>query len=63
MYSDSEAQMRRGEEPEYDPDAYQDSENETSLFAGTVYEANNEEADCIYAGVDENMDRRRKVKR
>ena len=55
--------MRRGEEPEYDPDAYQDSENETGLFAGTVYEADDEEADCIYAGVDENMDRRRKVRR
>ncbi|KAF8324232.1 PRP1 splicing factor, N-terminal-domain-containing protein [Amanita rubescens] len=59
----AEAQMRRGEEPEYDPDAYHDPENETGLFAGTVYEADDEEADRIYAFVDDNMDRRRKTRR
>ena len=40
--------MRRGE-----VDAYQDPENETGLFAGVVYEADDEEADRIYAGVDD----------
>ncbi|KAM6499032.1 PRP1 splicing factor, N-terminal domain containing protein [Amanita muscaria] len=59
----AEAQMRRGEEPDYDPDAYQDPENETGLFAGTVYEADDEEADNIYAQVDEEMDKRRKNRR
>ncbi|KAF8635343.1 hypothetical protein AX15_000461 [Amanita polypyramis BW_CC] len=55
--------MKRGEEPDYDPDAYQDPENETGLFAGTVYEADDEEADRIYAGVDDQMDKRRKTRR
>ncbi|KAF8639331.1 hypothetical protein AX17_001579 [Amanita inopinata Kibby_2008] len=59
----AEAQMRRGEEPDYDPDAFQDPENETGLFAGTVYEADDEEADRIFAQVDEEMDKRRKVRR
>ncbi|PFH46367.1 hypothetical protein AMATHDRAFT_70068 [Amanita thiersii Skay4041] len=59
----AEAQMKRGEEPDYDPDQYQDPENETGLFAGTVYEADDEEADKIYANVDDEMDKRRKNRR
>lgn len=58
-----EAQARRGEEPELDPEAFQDPDNETGLFAGTVYEADDEEADQIYEGVDNEMDKRRKARR
>ena len=58
-----EAQARRGEEPEVDPEAFQDPDNETGLFAGTVYEADDEEADQIYEGVDNEMDKRRKTRR
>jgi pre-mRNA-processing factor 6 len=57
-----EAQARRGEE-EVDPEAFQDPENETGLFAGTVYEADDEEADKIYEQVDLAMDQRRKARR
>lgn len=59
----SEAQARRGEEVEPDPEAFQDPDNETGLFAGTVYEADDEEADKIYDEVDKNMDSRRRARR
>lgn len=68
----------RGEEIEVDPDQYQDPENETGLFAGawgelrtsawltgagTVYEADDEEADRIYEAVDAKMDEKRRIRR
>ncbi|CAE6448853.1 unnamed protein product [Rhizoctonia solani] len=59
----AEAQARRGEEVEIDPEALQDPDNETGLFAGTVYEADDEEADRIYEAVDNKMDERRKARR
>lgn len=62
-YPLSEAQARRGEEAEYDPDQFQDPDNEYGLFAGTTYEADDEEADKIYEQVDENMDARRRARR
>jgi len=58
-----EAQARRGEEVEPDPEQYQDPDNETGLFAGMVYEADDEEADKIYEAVDAKMDERRKARR
>ncbi|KAF8610047.1 hypothetical protein BDV93DRAFT_517243 [Ceratobasidium sp. AG-I] len=59
----AEAQTRRGEEVEVDPESLQDPDNETGLFAGTVYEADDEEADRIYDAVDNKMDERRKARR
>ncbi|OBZ68819.1 Pre-mRNA-processing factor 6 [Grifola frondosa] len=59
----AEAQARRGEEPEIDPDQFQDPDNEYGLFAGTTYEADDEEADKIYDLVDQNMDARRRARR
>lgn len=58
-----EAQARRGEEADYDPEQFQDPDNETGLFAGMVYEADDEEADKIYEAVDAKMDERRKARR
>ena len=58
-----EAQSKRGEEVEVDPEQYQDPDNETGLFAGMVYEADDEEADKIYEAVDAKMDERRKARR
>ena len=55
--------MRRGEEPEIDPEQFQDPDNEYGLFAGTTYEADDEEADRIYELVDQNMDARRRKRR
>ncbi|KAH6907027.1 pre-mRNA splicing factor prp1 [Coprinopsis sp. MPI-PUGE-AT-0042] len=58
----AEAKAKRGEE-EVDPDQFQDPDNEYGLFAGTVYEADDEEADRIYESVDDAMDQRRKARR
>ncbi|KAF7301491.1 TPR-REGION domain-containing protein [Mycena indigotica] len=59
----AEAQARRGEEAEVDPEQFQDPDNEYGLFAGTTYEQDDEEADKIYQQVDDAMDARRKVRR
>ncbi|EAU86347.2 pre-mRNA splicing factor prp1 [Coprinopsis cinerea okayama7 len=58
----AEARARRGEE-DVDPEQFQDPDNEYGLFAGTTYEADDEEADRIWEGVDEAMDKRRRAKR
>ncbi|ORY65404.1 PRP1 splicing factor [Pseudomassariella vexata] len=42
---------------------YQDPDNEVGLFAGGVYDKDDDEADRIYREVDEKMDRRRKRRR
>jgi len=42
---------------------FQDPDNEYGLFAGTTYEADDEEADKIYEQVDKNMDGRRRARR
>jgi len=57
-----EARARRGEE-EVDPEQFQDPDNEYGLFAGTVYEADDEEADKVWEGIDDAMDSRRRKKR
>ncbi|OCH87953.1 hypothetical protein OBBRIDRAFT_758962 [Obba rivulosa] len=59
----AEAQARRGEETDIDPEQFQDPDNEYGLFAGTTYEADDEEADRIYELVDKNMDARRRARR
>lgn len=59
----AEAQARRGEEEIPDPDAFQDPDDERNLFAGTVYEADDEEADKVWDSVDTRMDARRKARR
>lgn len=59
----AEAQTRRGEEIEADPEQFQDPDNETGLFAGTTYEQDDEEADRIYDAVDDAMDSRRRARR
>ncbi|TDL17207.1 hypothetical protein BD410DRAFT_730230 [Rickenella mellea] len=59
----AEAQAKRGEEAEFDPEQFQDPDNEVGLFAGTAYEADDEEADKIYDQVDNNMDARRRARR
>ncbi|PWN49120.1 hypothetical protein IE53DRAFT_162084 [Violaceomyces palustris] len=58
------AKARKGEaddeREEEDADQYQDPENETGLFAGAIYERDDEEADKIWEGVDKQMDERRR---
>ncbi|KAF9005928.1 PRP1 splicing factor, N-terminal-domain-containing protein [Cyathus striatus] len=59
----AEAQARRGEDVEVDPEQFQDPDNEYGLFAGTTYEQDDEEADKIYEMVDHAMDSRRRARR
>lgn len=40
-----------------------DPEDDTNLFAGTTYEADDEEADRIWESVDNTMDERRRARR
>ena len=54
---DGDDDDERGED---DEGRFQDPENETGLFAGAVYEKDDEEADRIWESVDARMDRRRK---
>lgn len=63
LNSHREAQARRGEEAEVDPEQFQDPDNEYGLFAGTTYEQDDEEADRIYESVDDKMDSRRRKQR
>lgn len=58
-----EAQARRGEDGEVDPEQFQDPDNEYGLFAGATYEQDDEEADKIYDQVDQAMDARRRARR
>ncbi|KAJ7694595.1 PRP1 splicing factor, N-terminal-domain-containing protein [Mycena rosella] len=53
----SEAQAHRAEASCEDP------ESETGIFAGTIYEADDEEADRIFTAVDVAMESRRKARR
>ena len=48
---------------EEDDGRYQDPENETGLFAGTPYDADDQEADNIYESVERKMDERRRARR
>jgi hypothetical protein len=57
-----DAQAKRGEEV-IDPERFQDPDDERNLFAGTVYEADDEEADRIWDSVEERMDARRRARR
>jgi pre-mRNA-processing factor 6 len=46
-----------------DDERYQDPDNERSLFSTAPYEADDEEADNIYAAVEKKMEERRKARR
>ncbi|KAI1085265.1 pre-mRNA splicing factor [Whalleya microplaca] len=44
-------------------DRYQDPDNEVGLFAGGIYDKDDDEADRIYREIDEKMDKRRRARR
>ena len=54
---------KKDDDDDDDDDRFQDPENEVGLFAGGVYDKDDDEADRIYQEVDEKMDRRRKMRR
>ncbi|KAL6714718.1 U4/U6 x U5 tri-snRNP complex subunit Prp1 [Lecanora helva] len=51
------------EEPDEDDERFQDPENETGLFSGGNFDAEDDAADRIYQDVDERMEKRRKSRR
>ncbi|CCU97446.1 unnamed protein product [Malassezia sympodialis ATCC 42132] len=57
------ARARRGEDDDDDNERFQDPEEETALFATSVYEKDDEEADKIWENVDRHMDERRRKQR
>lgn len=58
------AGAKKGDDDDNDEaERYQDPDNEVGLFAGGVYDKDDDETDRIYREVDEKMDRRRKIRR
>ncbi|KAJ4863088.1 tetratricopeptide repeat domain-containing protein [Trichoderma breve] len=55
-----EGKKGKEKEEEEDEERYQDPDNEVGLFAGGVYDKDDEEADKIWEWVDERMDRRKR---
>ncbi|KAI0387091.1 pre-mRNA splicing factor [Hypomontagnella monticulosa] len=51
------------EEEDDNDERYQDPDNEVGLFAGGVYDKEDDEADRIYREIDEKMDKRRRARR
>ncbi|KAI4597512.1 hypothetical protein KJ359_004214 [Pestalotiopsis sp. 9143b] len=63
-FGDAAGAKKGGDDDENDDsERYQDPDNEVGLFAGGVYDKDDDEADRIYREVDEKMDRRRKIRR
>jgi len=57
---DKKGKEKEEEEGGGDEERYQDPDNEVGLFAGGVYDKDDEEADKIWEWVDERMDRRKR---
>lgn len=57
------ARARRGEDDDEEEGQFDDPENETALFASSVYEQDDEEADRIWESVDRQMGERRRKQR
>ncbi|KAH8670881.1 PRP1 splicing factor, N-terminal-domain-containing protein [Xylariales sp. PMI_506] len=57
------AGAKKGDDDDDDAERYQDPDNEVGLFAGGVYDKDDDEADRIYREIDEKMDRRRRIRR
>lgn len=55
--------IKKDDKNDDDAERYQDPDNEVGLFAGGIYDKDDDEADRIYQEIDEKMDRRRKVRR
>jgi len=55
--------IKKDDKNDDDAERYQDPDNEVGLFAGGIYDKDDDEADRIYQEIDEKMDRRRKARR
>ncbi|RYP08618.1 hypothetical protein DL765_008726 [Monosporascus sp. GIB2] len=57
------AGAKKGDDDDDNDERYQDPDNEVGLFAGGIYDKDDDEADRIYREIDEKMDRRRRARR
>ncbi|KAH7026407.1 PRP1 splicing factor [Microdochium trichocladiopsis] len=55
--------IKKDDKNDDNDERYQDPDNEVGLFAGGIYDKDDDEADRIYREIDEKMDRRRKARR
>ncbi|KAI1389558.1 pre-mRNA splicing factor [Hypoxylon trugodes] len=62
-FSEAAATGGKKEEEDDNDERYQDPDNEVGLFAGGVYDKDDDEADRIYREIDEKMDKRRRARR
>ncbi|KAI0441347.1 PRP1 splicing factor [Xylaria telfairii] len=64
-FSDAVAGKKKDQaaEEEDNDERFQDPDNEVGLFAGGIYDKDDDEADRIYREIDEKMDKRRKKRR
>ncbi|KAI1402290.1 pre-mRNA splicing factor [Hypoxylon fuscum] len=61
-FGDAAPPAKKDDEEENE-ERYQDPDNEVGLFAGGVYDKEDDEADKIYREIDEKMDKRRRARR
>lgn len=62
-FGDAAGKKEKEEDDDNNDDRYQDPDNEVGLFAGGVYDKDDDEADRIYRDIDEKMDKRRRARR
>jgi pre-mRNA-processing factor 6 len=64
-FSDAVAGKKKDQAAEEDDndERFQDPDNEVGLFAGGIYDKDDDEADRIYREIDEKMDKRRRARR
>lgn len=58
-----EKEGKEKEDEDEDEERFQDPDNEVGLFAYGQFDQDDDEADRIYAEVDEKMDKRRRIRR
>ncbi|KAH9892353.1 pre-mRNA splicing factor [Xylariomycetidae sp. FL2044] len=62
-FSDAAGAKKKDDDENDHDERYQDPDNEVGLFAGGVYDKDDDEADRIYREIDEKMDKRRRARR
>ncbi|KAI1332552.1 PRP1 splicing factor [Xylariaceae sp. FL0255] len=62
-FTDAAGGKKKDEDENDNDERYQDPDNEVGLFAGGIYDKDDDEADQIFRDIDEKMDKRRRARR
>ncbi|KAI1812632.1 PRP1 splicing factor [Poronia punctata] len=62
-FTDPSTGKKKEQEEDDNDERFQDPDNEVGLFAGGIYDKDDDEADRIYRDIDEKMDKRRRARR